>query len=178
MEIEKYYQHTPDTKNPDLIKINSVLYTCITSPEFAHAEADEELPWRYRHLYNYPRIKELRIRTKEEFADIANTPQQQFPINCYPAFKYRYVAVIRIKHSSKMPEYVGDDTAVALGFGMTPKATVDNAIAMLFYCLGTLPRLSKKCQADERQCLNKLKGVLINGEPLESQKLCFPPEWA
>lgn len=177
MEITQYYNHTLGTKNQALVKINGALYDCITSQEFLHAETDTELPWGYRHLYNYPRIKELRLCTKDEFVKIANSKQRQFPVNCYPRDKYRFVAVIRIKHSSKMPEYVGDDTAFALGFGMTPKATVDNAIITLLNSLGTLPHLSKKRQEDERQFLNALKDVLIGGDPIESHKLRFPPEW-
>lgn len=177
MELEKYYQHTLGTKDQVLNKINHMLYDCITAQEFAHAETDEELPWGYHHLYNYARIKELRLCTKDEFAAIANTKQRQFPVNCYPAFMYRYVAVIRIKHSSKMPEYVGEDTAFALGFGMTPKATVENAIDTLSNSLPFIPHLSSKRREDERQFLGKLKRVLIDGEPMESQKLFFPKEW-
>jgi hypothetical protein len=177
MELDKYYQHTLGTKDTTLNKINCMLYDCMTSDEFVHSETDEELPWGYHHLYNYPRIKELRLCTKDEFAAIANTKQRQFPINCFPAFKYRYVAVLRIKHSSKMPEYVGEDTVFALGFGMTPKATVENAISILMNSLGAVPNLSKKRQEDERGFLDKLKRVLIDGEPLESRKLFFPNEW-
>ncbi len=177
MELEKYYQHTLGTKDPVLNKINHFLYDCITSQELTHAETDEELPWGYHHLYNYARIKELRLCTKDEFAAIANTKQRQFPVNCYPAFKYRYVAVIRIKHSSKMPEYVGEDTAFALGFGMTPKATVENAIDTLTNSLPFIPNISAKRREDERQFLGKLKRVLLDGEPMESQKLFFPLEW-
>ena len=177
MEIDKYYQHTLGTKDTVLNNINSMLYSCLTSPDFAHSETDEELPWGYHHLYNYPRIKELRLCTKDEFAAIANTKQRQFPVNCYPAFKFRYVAVIRIKHSSKMPEYVGEDTAFALGFGMTPKATVENAISTLSDSLPFLPNLSAKRREDERMFLDKLKKVLIDGEPMESRKLFFPQEW-
>lgn len=177
MEITQYYNHTLGTKNPALLNINGMLYDCITSQEFVHAETDTELPWGYRHLYNYPRIKELRLCTKDEFVKIANSKQRQFPVNCYPASKYRYVAVIRIKHSSKMPEYVGEDTAFALGFGMTPKATVENAIDTLSNSLPFNPNLSAKRREDERQFLNALKAVLIDGELIESQKLRFPPEW-
>ena len=177
MELDKYYQHTLGTKDPVLNKINSMLYDCITSPDFAHAETDEELPWGYHHLYNYARIKELRLCTKDEFAAIANTKQRQFPVNCYPASKFRYVAVIRIKHSSKMPEYVGEDTAFALGFGMTPKATVENAIDTLSNSLPFIPNLSKKRREDETMFLGKLKKVLLDGEPMESRKLFFPQKW-
>ena len=154
MELEKYYQHTLGTKDQVLNKINHTLYDCITAQDFIHAET-----------------------TKDEFAAIANTKQRQFPVNCYPAFMYRYVAVIRIKHSSKMPEYVGEDTAFALGFGMTPKATVENAIDTLTNSLPFIPHLSSKRREDERQFLGKLKRVLIDGEPMESQKLFFPKEW-
>jgi hypothetical protein len=177
MELDKYYQHTLGTKDPVLNKINRTLYDCITSPDFTHAETDEELPWGYHHLYNYARIKELRLCTKDEFTAIANTKQRQFPVNCYPAFKYRYVAVIRIKHSSKMPEYVGEDTAFALGFGMTPKATVENAIGILSDSLPFIPNLSAKRREDETLFLDKLKRVLLDGEPMESRKLFFPQEW-
>jgi hypothetical protein len=177
MELDKYYQHTLGTKDPVLNKINRTLYDCITSPDFTHAETDEELPWGYHHLYNYARIKELRLCTKDEFTAIANTKQRQFPVNCYPAFKYRYVAVIRIKHSSKMPEYVGEDTAFALGFGMTPKATVENAIGILSDSLPFIPNLSAKRREDETLFLGKLKRVLLDGEPMESRKLFFPQEW-
>lgn len=177
MEITQYFNHTLGTKDQALVKINHALYDCITAQEFLHGETDTELPWGYRHLYNYPRIKELRLCTKDEFAAIANTKQRQFPVNCYPAFKYRYVAVIRIKHSSKMPEYVGEDTAFALGFGMTPKATVENAIGILSDSLPFIPHISAKRREDETMFLGKLKRVLIDGEPMESQKLRFPPEW-
>lgn len=162
MEITQYFNHTLGTKNQDLVKINHALYDCITSQEFLHAETDTELPWGYRHLYNYPRIKELRLCTKDEFAAIANSKERQFPANCYPAFMYRFVAVIRIKHSSKLPEYVGDDTAFALGFGMTPKVTVENAIDTLTNSLPFIPRISPKRREDERQFLTKLKDVLMD----------------
>lgn len=177
MELTQYFNHTLGTKDPVLDKINRTLYDCITSPELVHAETDEELPWGYHHLYNYARIKELRLCTKDEFAAIANTKQRQFPVNCYPAFKYRYVAVIRIKHSSKMPEYVGEDTAFALGFGMTPKATVENAIGILSDSLPFIPHISAKRREDETMFLDKLKKILIDGEPMESRKLFFPLEW-
>lgn len=177
MEITQYFNHTLGTKDQALAKINHALYDCITAQEFLHGETDTELPWGYRHLYNYPRIKELRLCTKDEFAAIANTKQRQFPVNCYPAFMYRYVAVIRIKHSSKLPEYVGEDTAFALGFGMTPKATVENAIDTLSNSLPFIPHLSAKRREDERQFLKALKDVLIGGDLIESQKLRFPPEW-
>lgn len=162
MEITQYFNHTLGTKNPELVKINHALYDCITSQEFLHAETDTELPWGYRHLYNYPRIKELRLCTKDEFAAIANSKERQFPANCYPAFMYRFAAVIRIKHSSKLPEYVGDDTAFALGFGMTPKTTVENAIDTLTNSLPFIPHISPKRREDERQFLGKLKDVLMD----------------
>lgn len=176
MEIESYHNFTLGTKDPTLIEINRVLYKCMNLPEFIHAEIDTEVTGLARHFYNEPRIKELRVCTKKEYLAGAG---KDHPLNLVPPFNYKFVAVCRIKLTSKMPEHVGDDTVYALGYGTNPKNAVLFAISEINSNIHHSPTVSKKKAEEISDFVCDLRKVVIEDRPKaqESRGIVFPKGW-